>query len=101
LTHRHDRRLPGLRIVSVSSIRSVVGIITTEPGGIEADDVDRKLPTEKQYELPRSEFRWLDHGALQLVLDPGSIVLLPLEDGAFPGVLEAKRGRMTHAIHPA
>jgi hypothetical protein len=77
-----------------------VGIVTTEPGGIEADDVDRKLPTEKQYELPRSEFRWLDHGALQLVLDP-RIVLLPLEDGAFPGVLEAKRGRMTHAIHPA
>src|SRR5580700_4600602 len=78
-----------------------VGIVATEPSGVEAYNMDRQLPTGKLYGLPCSQFRWRERRALQLVFDPGAVVMMPLEDGGFPGVIEAKRGMKTDAIHPA
>jgi hypothetical protein len=74
-------------------------IVTAQPCGVEADDVNRQIAGKEDVrsvaEAVRNEVL-----TVELAFDPGPIALFPVEDRALPGVFEAQ-WRRTDAVHPS
>ena len=62
--------------------------------------MDRKRPAGKVHGLPVAKAVDCELRTVQLIPDPGTVAILPLEDRGFPGILESGR-RGTDAVYPA
>ena len=77
-----------------------IGIVATEPGGVEADNVDGQgmageLDADAVTEAVRGK-----SGALQCVFDPSAVIEVAIESGTLPCVVKAEGRAMVKAVHP-